>query len=405
MAQEDKYRDSYAVAIIIDNKPISCLEKVSFDEDVIYDKSGNSIGVITDIVEDVLDIDQEVSLLRKENNIPIGVDKHAYINGKIAKDLEITSGIVCYVNNGKMVIYTGVIELNDKIGTIKGDILIDGTIDGTEEEYYSITDEGLKYLKGLEEDLEEHIESILPNCLAYADKQENEITKQACTMSCEREERESMDNLFGNLGFGKYKGARFKLSMNGIAVHQPSTGKYAVYNKDNNEFVDATNLLFDIKDALFLLPAVEVNVGDTVIHEQKPYFIVDTENEIKAVSYEDCTQTVLIPKTTMFGIKYFTKVFSMFGDNFAATGDLFSNPMMLMALIEGKSSDLTQLMLFSSMSKGDLGSNPMALAMMLKGDKGNDSLSTIALMSMFNNGTNPFAPKKKETKTTPSNKN
>lgn len=405
MAQEDKYRDSYAVAIIIDNKPISCLEKVSFDEDVIYDKSGNSIGVITDIVEDVLDIDQEVSLLRKENNIPIGVDKHAYINGKIAKDLEITSGIVCYVNNGKMVIYTGVIELNDKIGTIKGDILIDGTIDGTEEEYYSITDEGLKYLKGLEEDLEEHIESILPNCLAYADKQENEITKQACTMSCEREERESMDNLFGNLGFGKYKGARFKLSMNGIAVHQPSTGKYAVYNKDNNEFVDATNLLFDIKDALFLLPAVEVNVGDTVIHEQKPYFIVDTENEIKAVSYEDCTQTVLIPKTTMFGIKYFTKVFSMFGDNFAATGDLFSNPMMLMALIEGKSSDLTQLMLFSSMSKGDLGSNPMALAMMLKGDNGDDSLSTIALMSMLNNGTNPFAPKKKETKTTPSNKN
>lgn len=405
MAQEEKYRDSYAVAIIIDNKPISCLEKVSFDEDVIYDKSGNSIGVITDIVEDVLDIDQEVSLLRKENNIPVGVDKHSYINGKIAKDLEITSGIVCYVNNGKMVIYTGVIELNDKIGTTEVGVLINGTVSDIKEEYYSITDEGLKYLKELEEDLEEHIESILPNCLAYADKQENEITKQACTMSCEREERESMDNLFGNLGFGKYKGARFKLSMNGIAVYQPSTGKYAVYNKDNNEFVDATNLLFDIKDALFLLPAVEVNVGDTVIHEQKPYFIVDTENEIKAVSYEDCTQTVLIPKTTMFGIKYFTKVFSMFGDNFAATGDLFSNPMMLMALIEGKSSDLTQLMLFSSMSKGDLGSNPMALAMMLKGDNGDDSLSTIALMSMLNNGTNPFAPKKKETKTTPSSKN
>ena len=88
MAQEEKYRDSYAVAIIIDNKPISCLEKVSFDEDIIYDKSGNSIGVITDIVEDVLDIDQEVSLLRKENNIPAGVDKHAYINSKIAKDLD-----------------------------------------------------------------------------------------------------------------------------------------------------------------------------------------------------------------------------------------------------------------------------------------------------------------------------
>ena len=396
MAQEDKYRDSYAVAIIIDNKPISCLEKVSFDEDIIYDKSGNSIGVITDIVEDVLDIDQEVSLLRKENNIPIGVDKHAYINGKIAKDLEITSGIVCYVNNGKMVIYTGVIELNDTIGTIKADVLIEGTIDNMEEESYSITDEGLKYLKELEEDSDGHIESILPNCLEYAEKQENEIIKQACTMSCEREERESMDNLFGNLGFGKYKGERFKLSMNGIAVYQPSTGKYAVYNKDNNEFVDATNLLFDIKDALFLLPAVEVNVGDTVIHEQKPYFIVDTESEIKAVSYEDCTQTVLIPKSTMFGIKYFSKIFSMFGDNFATSKDLFSNPIMLMSLINGEGNDFSKILLLNSMSQGDLGSNPIALAMMLKGDNTDDNLSTIAMMSMFNNGTNPFAPKKAE---------
>ena len=96
----------------------------------------------------------------------------------------------------------------------------------------------------------------------------------------------------------------------------------------------------------------------------------------------------------MFGIKYFQKVFSMFGDNFAATGDLFSNPLMLMALMDGKDSDLTQLMLLSSLNKGELGNNPVALAMLLKGDKGSDSLSTIALMSMFNNGTNPFAPKK-----------
>lgn len=380
MAQEQKYRDSYAVAILIDNKPISCLEKVTFDGSIVYDASGDSIGIITDIVEDVLDIDEEVVLLRKEHNIPVSVDKHAYINDNLAKDLNINSGIISYISNGRIVIYTGVIELTDEIGTVRADVLIDRAVDDLEEELYSITEKGLKYLSELEENEE-----------------------MAC--ACESEERESMDNLFGNLGFGKYKGDRFKLSMNGVAVYQPSTGKYAVYNKDNNEFVDATNLLFDIKDALFLLPAVEVSVGDTVIHEQKPYFIVDTENEIKAVSYEDCTQTVLIPKSTMFGIKYFTKVFSMFGDNFAAAGDIFANPMMLMALMEGKSTDLTQLMLFSSLSKGDLGSNPMALAMMLKGDNGNDSLSTIALMSMFNNGTNPFAPKKKETKTSPSNKN
>ena len=48
--------------------------------------------------------------------------------------------------------------------------------------------------------------------------------------------------------------------MNGIAVAQESTGKYVVYNKENNEFVDVTNTLIDIKDALFILPAVDINV-------------------------------------------------------------------------------------------------------------------------------------------------
>lgn len=171
--------------------------------------------------------------------------------------------------------------------------------------------------------------------------------------------------------------------------------------KNTNEFVDVTNLVFDIKDALFVLPSIDVAAGDMVIHEGLVYTIVSTkDNEIKAVSYEDCTQTVIIPKTTMFGIKYFNKVFSILGDNFAATGDLFNNPMMLMALIEGKNSDLSNIMLMNSLASGDLASNPMALAMMLKGDKSSDSMSTLAFMSMFNNGTNPFAPKKatKDTK-------
>lgn len=386
MAQEEKYRDLYAVAILFEDSHTSCLEKVSFDKDIVFNEEGEAIGVITDIIEDVLDIDEEIRILRSERKIPVSVNKHAYINGKMAEDLKITNGVISYINYDTAVIYTGVIELNDKIGTITADTLLNGH----DDENYTLTDKGYEYLNDLEKNLEKSIN------LALSQVEEKEK---------EREERKNMDNLFGNLGFGKYKGERFKLSMNGIAVYQPATNKYTVYNKDNNEFVDATNLLFDIKDALFLLPAVEVNVGDTIIHEQKPYFIVSTDNEIKAVSYEDCTQTVLIPKSTMFGIKYFTKVFSMFGDNFAAAGDIFANPMMLMALMEGKSNDFTQLMLLNSMSKGDLGSNPMALAMMLKGDKGDDSLSTIALMSMFNNGTNPFAPKKKETKPASSNKN
>ena len=129
---------------------------------------------------------------------------------------------------------------------------------------------------------------IFPSLLlTLKNKNLQEITEreEALKCVCEREESKFMDNLFGNLGFGKLQGNRFKISMNGIAVAQ-GNGKYVVYNKDNNEFVDVSNMLLDIKDAMFLLPAVEVGVGDTVLHENKPYFVVSTaNNEIKAVIY------------------------------------------------------------------------------------------------------------------------
>lgn len=371
---ETNYRDAYVVVSLFSGKQPVYQDKVTFLDQKAYDSNYCEIGTIESYVEDVVSVGETIDQLRKDNAIVVNTSKAVYLNWRDLVSFEVTSGAVVAVVNNLAVVYIGVLDVVDTDIRYAQDVL-DEMYDNIR---YTVTDEGLKFLEEL---------------------QENERNGE-CENVCpeEREENSTMDNLFGNLGFGKIKDTRFKLSMNGIAVAQ-SNGKYVVYNKENNEFVDVTSTLFDIKDALFSLPAVEVSVGDTVIHENKPYYIVDTTNEIKAVSYEDCTQTVLIPKSTMFGIKYFTKVFSMFGDNFAATGDLFSNPMVLMALIDGKNSDLTQLMLLSALNNGDLGSNPMALAMLLKGDKSDDSLSTIAMLSMLNNGTNPFAPKKKAGKT------
>jgi hypothetical protein len=380
---ETKYRDAYILVKLHDGVSTTKNTKIEFCEEYAFDaQTDKDIGIIDDVVDDILILDSDLRFLRQNDLIPSN-EKPAFINSTDRKKLGITDGVVVMVSHDLVVVYCGIIDVPEEYGSINIEDFYNKMV-GNEE-----TVEGL----------DDMIAQLLTDILSDYDKEE-----ECKVYPKEREEKTGMDNLFGNLGFGKLRGDRFKLSMNGIAVAQKDTGKYVVYNKDNNEFVDATNTLFDIKDALFILPAVEVNVGDTILHENKPYFIVDTTNEIKAVSYDDCTQTVLIPKSTMFGIKYFTKVFSMFGDNFASAGDLFSNPMMLIALMEGKNSDLTQLMLLSSLNNGELGSNPMALAMMLKGDKGDDSLSTIALMSMFNNGTNPFAPKKKETKTTTSNK-
>lgn len=369
---EKNYRDIYAVVRLTeDSRDISQGEKVIFisEGEVINYEGTKVIGSVSNYVEDIDYINDILYIYRENHSVPVGVERFAFANTSVLEKLEINEGICVATVYGFSIIYLGNYDL-DEYGLLT--CHLDRCLDYIDDnDVFTLTEKG----KALAEELTKSL------C---------ETKHNVCPM--ESEENSTMDNLFGNLGFGKLRDPRFKLSMNGIAVEQDS-GKYVVYNKDKNEFVDVTNTLFDIKDALFLLPAIEVNVGDTVLHEGKAYFIVDTTNEIKAVSYGDCTQTVLIPKSTMFGIKYFTKVFSMFGDNFASAGDLFSNPMMLMALMNGDNNDLTQLMLLNSLNNGDLGSNPMALAMMLKGDKSSDSLSTIALMSMFNGGTNPFTSK------------
>ena len=390
---ETKYRDAYVLLDLSKGKTVYANTKVSFatgDGGIVcaLDEKKHIIGSINCYVEDIVQISDALATLRNDHAVPVSIDEApAFVNAHDVFSLGLETGVVVSTLGDKAIIYCGVVELKDGYTATNAKVFMDN--------FYESAEDSLKC----------STEDVVNDFFNMIEAMYKEPAEEKCNVCPEeREEKISMDNLFGNLGFGKLRGDRFKLSMNGIAVAQKNTGKYVVYNKDNNEFVDATNTVFDIKDALFVLPAVEVNVGDTIIHEDKPYFIVDTTNEIKAVSYDDCTQTVLIPKSTMFGIKYFTKVFSMFGDSFASTGDIFSNPMMLMALMEGKNSDLTQLMLLSSLNNGELGSNPMALAMMLKGDKSDDSLSTIALMSMFNNGTNPFAPKKKETKTSNTNK-
>ena len=241
--------------------------------------------------------------------------------------------------------------------------------------------------------------TILPNMNLDGhifDTLENDILENIEYPELGRKETK-MENVFENMGFGKSSDYRLKLSINGIAVRQNNTGKFVVYNKDNNEFVDVNDMLIDIKDALFVLPSADVKAGDTVIHEDKIYYIISTDNnEIKAVSYEDCTQTILIPKTTMFGLKYFKKVFSLFGDNFANTGEILKNPMMLMALMDNQNNDLSNLLLMSNLTNGDFQSNPMLMAFLMKGNKNSD-LSELLMLSMLN-GNNLFDLTKKNTK-------
>ena len=223
-----------------------------------------------------------------------------------------------------------------------------------------------------------------------------------CEEKCEcKEEEKEETEMFSDLGvsFGKLYGDQFRLSINGLAVRN-AEGKYVTFNPETRELVEVTTGFFDdMRDLLFVMPATELEVGDIILHQNKPYYIsVAKDNVIKGIDFEDAIEATLVPKTNVFGMKYYTKVFNCLGTNNILGSDIASNPMMAYALMGGKDFDLSKVMMFQALSgqgKGiaDFSENPIMLMALMGNEKGGD-LSNFAKMQMLTQ----LSAKKKETK-------
>ena len=157
-----------------------------------------------------------------------------------------------------------------------------------------------------------------------------------------------------------------------------------------------------MKDLLFLMPTTELEVGDIIIHQNKPYYItVSKDNVVKGIDFEDAIESTLVPKTNVFGMKYYTKVFNCLGTNNILGTDIASNPMMAYALMGGKDFDLSKIMMFQALSgqgKGiaDFSENPIMLMALMSNENGKNDLSDFAKMQILSGLSN----KKKTTKET-----
>ena len=232
-------------------------------------------------------------------------------------------------------------------------------------------------------------------------------TERKCTVAEENKEEKKVKeetNMFSNLGssFGKIGSDQFRLSINGLAV-KGKDGKYVTFNPETRELVEVTTGFFDdMKDLLFLMPTTELEVGDIIIHQNKPYYItVSKDNVVKGIDFEDAIESTLVPKTNVFGMKYYTKVFNCLGTNNILGTDIASNPMMAYALMGGKDFDLSKIMMFQALSgqgKGiaDFSENPIMLMALMSNENGKNDLSDFAKMQILSGLSN----KKKPTKET-----
>lgn len=268
-----------------------------------------------------------------------------------------------------------------------------------------------QYLIGESIDQEPSIEELLKGLLGDT---ENDIacekccdTERKCTVAEENKEEKKVKeetNMFSNLGssFGKIGSDQFRLSINGLAV-KGKDGKYITFNPETRELVEVTTGFFDdMKDLLFLMPTTELEVGDIILHQNKPYYItVSKDNVVKGIDFEDAIESTLVPKTNVFGMKYYTKVFNCLGTNNILGTDIASNPMMAYALMGGKDFDLSKIMMFQALSgqgKGiaDFSENPIMLMALMSNENGKNDLSDFAKMQILSGLSN----KKKTTKET-----
>ena len=253
-----------------------------------------------------------------------------------------------------------------------------------------------QYLIGESIDQEPSIEELLKGLLGDT---ENDMAcekccdaERKCTVAEENKEEKKVKeetNMFSNLGssFGKIGSDQFRLSINGLAV-KGKDGKYVTFNPETRELVEVTTGFFDdMKDLLFLMPTTELEVGDIIIHQNKPYYItVSKDNVVKGIDFEDAIESTLVPKTNVFGMKYYTKVFNCLGTNNILGTDIASNPMMAYALMGGKDFDLSKIMMFQALSgqgKGiaDFSENPIMLMALMTEIK---SSSTVPRRKMEN---------------------
>ena len=268
-----------------------------------------------------------------------------------------------------------------------------------------------QYLIGESIDQEPSIEELLKGLLGDT---ENDMacekccdTERKCTVAEENKEEKKVKeetNMFSNLGssFGKIGSDQFRLSINGLAV-KGKDGKYVTFNPETRELVEVTTGFFDdMKDLLFLMPTTELEVGDIIIHQNKPYYItVSKDNVVKGIDFEDAIESTLVPKTNVFGMKYYTKVFNCLGTNNILGTDIASNPMMAYELMGGKDFDLSKIMMFQALSgqgKGiaDFSENPIMLMALMSNENGKNDLSDFAKMQILSGLSN----KKKPTKET-----
>lgn len=204
-----------------------------------------------------------------------------------------------------------------------------------------------------------------------------------------------MTNLFAGFKnqFGKVQG-KFALAATGGLAIRKASGDFVVFNKENSTITDVTGLTLDFNVPAFKLPveAAQVKQGDIVLNGTDYGYVTNVaDGYVEVIIPEKNARGSVLPTSNviMGGKAFYTVV-----QTIDAAGQGGFNPMLLMAMGDGKKDDLLPLLLMS----GGLGGGAAQggaidpTMLMLLGDKTDDLLPLILMQQggALGEGFNPL---------------
>lgn len=207
-------------------------------------------------------------------------------------------------------------------------------------------------------------------------------------LNLDKEENKDMMKGF-NFEFGPLNNHLAKMSIYGLAVKNKS-GVYVSYDKDRAELIDVDVFQFDGSKFLYRMPVAikDIAVGDVVIHQNIPTFVVEIPTHGKTLIVVDpCNgerKEIMLTRSP-FGFNFATKIVNFLDGMMHGVAPSADNPfgnMWMLALMDGDNKDMNKMLPFMFMSQSGMNMDPMMMMLMMGDNK--DMGDMLPLMMMMN---------------------
>ena len=317
----------------------------------------------------------------------------------------IDHGIQCFDASGFRMPIDTVMEAVIKYFDNTKEILISSEYcfeDGSEEIAYKYTDSDLLWTSAsstagqiYSNDLQwstTTLNDTIKSCIKEIDNLKLEMAfKEDKKIEINNTNKENKNMNMFNFDFGPVNSNSVRMSMYGLAVKNKD-GKYVSYNASTDEIVDVDILNFDGAKFLYKIPVAikDVAIGDVVIHQRAPMFVVSIGDGGKTLGVIDPVngekKEIMLTKSP-FGFNFATKVVNFIAGAFNASNVSAENPFgnMWMLAMLGDSKDMNDLLPLMMFSGGNLGGDMNAMLPFLLMSDSKNSMKDILPMMMFAN--------------------